>query len=66
MHALDRRIADLRRHIEHDRREIRRDIERARYDNSDRYRGDRYRDSNYRYDSSRYDRDGRYRVRDNW
>jgi hypothetical protein len=69
MHALDRRIADLRRHIDEDRRDIRHDINRDRYQSSDRYRNDNYRngsyrDSGYRYDSSRYDRDGRYRVRD--
>ena len=66
MHALDRQIADLRRHIDHDRREIRREIERDRYQSSDRYRNDSYRNGSYRYDSYRYDRDGRYRVRDNW
>jgi len=59
MHALDRRIDDLRRHIDEDRRDIRRDVNRERYNSSDRYR-----DSSYRYDSYRYDRDGRYRVRD--
>jgi hypothetical protein len=53
MHALDRRIDDLRRHIDSDRRDIRRDVNR-----------DRYRDSDYRRDSYRNDRDGRYRVRD--
>jgi hypothetical protein len=61
MHALDRRIDDLRRHIDEDRRDIRRDVNRDRYNSSNRYR-----DSSYRYDSNRYDRDGRYRVRDNW
>lgn len=66
MHALDRRIAELRRHIEDDRRDIRRDLNRDRYQSSDRYRNDSYRNSSNRYDSSRYDRDSRYRVRDNW
>jgi hypothetical protein len=53
MHALDRRISDLRRHIEQDRRDIREDISRTR--DRDRYRSDRYRsDDRYREDRARY------------
>lgn len=65
MHALDRRIADLRRHIEHDRRDIHEDIRATRdRDRYDRYSSsDRYGSSDrYRYDRDREDR-ARYRDR---
>lgn len=58
--ALDRRIAELRRHIDHDRRDLRRDI--------DRIRDERYRDrDDYRSrdrDDFRFRDRSDYRVRD--
>ena len=68
MHALDRRIAALRRHINDDRRDIRIDVnlgrDRGQIHYSDRSRGDRYSDSRYNNDRYRDDRSRDDRNRD--
>ena len=51
VHALDRRISDLRRHIDRDRRDIRKDVDQIRRDR------DRNRDSDYHYNRDRDYRD---------
>ena len=60
--SLDRRISDLRRHIDRDRRDIHRDVNRVR---DDRYRDD-YRNTDYRSTDYRSRDNTRYRTSDRY